>query len=337
MDIGHNKIVCMTPIRNESWILNRFLKATSLWANEIILCDQSSEDNSREIASRFEKAIIIENIQTSYDENFRQKLLLHEARASGKNKILFALDADEFLSGNFRNSAEWDSILTAPPGTTIWMRWKNITSDMQSFWFGDYLPFGYVDDGIDHQGKSLHSFRVPISQKNNIYLNEISVLHYAYTDYRRARSKHRYYQILEFEKFNKNPVEIYRAYSHSGRVKKTELFSLDPRDLSVYAENGIDMTSVLSFSYFWWDYEVLKLLEKKGSHPFRYLDIWDMDWQLTAHYYNLSNAEGIENLRYAFGLSSLMQRYLRYSNRFYPSKVIFIVDFFLSLFLKKSS
>jgi len=35
-------LICMTPVRNEAWILHAFLKATSLWADHIIIADQNS-------------------------------------------------------------------------------------------------------------------------------------------------------------------------------------------------------------------------------------------------------------------------------------------------------
>lgn len=34
----------LTPVRNEVWILDRFLKAASFWADHIIIADQMSTD-----------------------------------------------------------------------------------------------------------------------------------------------------------------------------------------------------------------------------------------------------------------------------------------------------
>ena len=41
-DVSGLKIICLTPVKNEGWILERFLKCTSLWADYIIIADQSS-------------------------------------------------------------------------------------------------------------------------------------------------------------------------------------------------------------------------------------------------------------------------------------------------------
>ena len=42
------KLIVITPVKNESWILEKFLTFTSLWADYIIIADQNSTDNSIE-------------------------------------------------------------------------------------------------------------------------------------------------------------------------------------------------------------------------------------------------------------------------------------------------
>ena len=32
------KIICLTPVKNEEWILRRFLRLASLWADHIDYC-----------------------------------------------------------------------------------------------------------------------------------------------------------------------------------------------------------------------------------------------------------------------------------------------------------
>ena len=40
------KIIVVTPIKNEDWILDRFLSVTSQFADLIIIADQNSTDKS---------------------------------------------------------------------------------------------------------------------------------------------------------------------------------------------------------------------------------------------------------------------------------------------------
>ena len=61
-------IICLTPVRNEAWILDKFLQCTSLWADYIILADQMSTDGSREIALKYPKVILVDNNSATFNE-----------------------------------------------------------------------------------------------------------------------------------------------------------------------------------------------------------------------------------------------------------------------------
>ncbi|MFZ0503142.1 MAG: glycosyltransferase family 2 protein, partial [Chthoniobacterales bacterium] len=60
-------VICLTPIKDEAWILERFLKCASTWADHIIIADQQSKDGSKEIARRFPKVTLIENNSESFN------------------------------------------------------------------------------------------------------------------------------------------------------------------------------------------------------------------------------------------------------------------------------
>src|SRR5437016_10395582 len=74
------KLICVTPVRNEAWVLERFLQCASLWADQIVIADQMSDDGSREIAARFPKVILVDNPSTEYNEGEYHRLLLERAR-----------------------------------------------------------------------------------------------------------------------------------------------------------------------------------------------------------------------------------------------------------------
>ncbi|HSY54210.1 MAG TPA: glycosyltransferase family 2 protein, partial [Opitutaceae bacterium] len=114
-------LICLVPVRNEAWILERFLQCTSTWADHIIIADQQSADGSREIAARYPKVRLVENPGIGLDEKTRQELLIAEARKVSGPRILIALDADEMFSANFATSPEWPSLLAAAPGTSLWL------------------------------------------------------------------------------------------------------------------------------------------------------------------------------------------------------------------------
>ena len=203
-------VFCLTPVKDEAWILERFLKCASLWADRIIIADQNSTDGSREIALRFPKVTLIENVSSEFNEPQRQKLLLAEARRTPGPKVLFALDADECFSSNVLYSPEWESILKAAPGTVISFQWPEIqadSSDLSFFYFPIVVPAGFVDDGSDHTGKIIHSVRVPIPSGGPTLLFpvEIKLMHYCLADISRFQKQNQMVPVLGISECSQAP------------------------------------------------------------------------------------------------------------------------------------
>ena len=110
------KIICLTPVKNEAWIIEKFIMCASLWADYIILSDQSSEDGTREIAKKYPKVIIIENLyRGEYDEWKIRNILIKEARKIKGKNIFIAVDADEVLTPNLFGNLEWEKLFKLPP------------------------------------------------------------------------------------------------------------------------------------------------------------------------------------------------------------------------------
>src|SRR3989454_11615746 len=112
------RIVVVTPVRNEAWILERFLSVTSRFADHIIVADQRSSDDSRAICSRYPKVTVIDNPTDEFNERDRQLLLLRQARALvPPPRGILALEADEILPANAPDTPSWRAILAPPPRT----------------------------------------------------------------------------------------------------------------------------------------------------------------------------------------------------------------------------
>ncbi|RWU08601.1 glycosyltransferase family 2 protein [Pedobacter chitinilyticus] len=272
------KIICLTPIKNEAWILDSFLKAASLWADHIIIADQNSIDNSVEIAKKYPKVKIIHNEEKSYIESSRQKLLISEARKiEGDNNIFIAIDADEFLI-DWQESPEWQTIYTLAPGTTIWMDWVNLCPDYESIFYsrGGKALFGYVDDGTEHEGLQIHSYRVPFDNKKpQVRFSAIKNLHLQYAFTNRLKAKHRWYQCLERIKFpKKSRIDIYRQYHH------IDLPINDKQPIKKYwlHNNNIFPETINGNQFPWWDDEILFFFERNGIEYFQKIAIWDREW-----------------------------------------------------------
>ena len=277
-------LFCLTPVKNEAWILDRFLACASLWADHIVVADQGSTDGSVEIARSYPKVTLVHNASPGYDEGARQRLLIETARsipAQGP-RILLALDADEFLSANWTESPEWKGVLAASPGTGLTFNWMNVAPEVTRGWPSpEPIPFGFVDDGAPHEGDTIHSRRLPMPEGAPVvHLQDLVILHYQYTDWARMRSKQRWYQCWERLRYPaKRPITLYRQYHHMDAAIRAAR-PLRSEWLAGYEEAGIDMRTVESAPYYWWDEELVELFNAHGAEHFRRLDVWDVEWDV---------------------------------------------------------
>jgi len=312
INIDRPSIICLTPVKNEAWILDRFLKAASLWADLIIIADQMSTDGSRDIAKRYPKVVLIDNNNPTYDEQSRQKLLINEARKIKGPRLLITLDADEIFTPNIFKSSEWQTILNSKPGTVFYFRWANLRPEIQTMWLGGFSPWGYMDDGFDHQSADkIHSTRIPIPINNDsIYINEIKVIHFQYIAWERMQSKHRWYECFEAIHYpNKKAVDIFRMYHHMYEISVNHTIPTPQSWFEDYNDLGIDISSTYHEKNLWWDEQVLENIEKYGASYFKKLSIWDVNWEKMALLWGKANVDLYKDPRN--GLDKCIQKWLR--------------------------
>ena len=282
------KIICLTPVRNEAWVLDKFLQCTSLWADHIIIADQMSTDGSREIAGKYSKVILVDNHSESFNEPERQKLLIEEARKIPGPRLLITLDADEIFTPNILTSPEWNTMLVADPGTIFKFQMANFKPDLKNMWLVDHFAWGYMDDGYHHSSTAkIHTGRIPFPPMNDIViLNQIKVIHLQFTNWERMQSKHRWYQAFEIINFpGKSALKIFRTYHHMFGLSKHEIIPIPDEWFSGYSSLGIDITSVHTKPMNYFDEQCLEMLEKFGGNTFLKLNIWDVDWEEKAKLY----------------------------------------------------
>ncbi|MFT3754055.1 MAG: glycosyltransferase family 2 protein [Paludibacter sp.] len=306
-------IICLTPVRNEAWVLDRFLKAASLWADYIIIADQMSTDGSREIAMKYPKVILVDNNTEEFNEPERQKLLINEARKIEGPRLLITLDADEMFTPNILTSDEWQAVLTFEPGTIFKFQWANLHPDLKHFWYGYYFPWGYMDDGFEHNGTNkIHSGRIPIPENHPVItIESIKVIHFQYTDWNRMLSKHCWYQCLEVVNYpDKSAFDIYRQYHHMDVINKNEFIDIPINWCRDYKKYNVDIFRKNNGGLYWFDKQVLNLFEGYGSVFFKKLVIWDIDWKLIAHKWDLNHIITKDKRNF---LDRLIQKWLKFS------------------------
>ena len=253
------KIVVLTPVKNEAWILPLFCATTSLWADHIVIADQHSTDGSRAIASSFPKVTLVDNDSTDLDERYRDAILVNKARELvGTKGILFRIDADEIFTPNF-DSEEWLTIRQSKAGTVWSFPWLQIYPGFNSYW--DFYPtYGaFVDDGrefVPHGVIHSRSMFSPISDEESKTTSDISVLHFQFVDWKRMQSKHRYYQCFEHVTFPaKSAIEIFRIY-HWMYDSDLPLKSIPSWWIEDYKKLGIDIKNVSFENNYWWDKKI---------------------------------------------------------------------------------
>lgn len=272
-------IICITPVKNEAWILELFIQAASLWADYIIIADQHSDDGSREIALKFPKVKLIDNNSLEFNEPERQALLINEARKIPGEKIIVALDADEILSSQALDIENWTEIFNAAPGTAFGLKWPLINHDFNTYWLTDSgrSYFIYKDDGAEHVGQKIHSPRIPLSENTKfVNIDKFVVMHYQFTDWQRMLSKHRWYQCYERVNYpSKNQLSIYRMYHHM--YNKKHFNNIPYLWFLGYLNNGVNACSIHIDNVYRWDKLVDIYLEEYGEDYFKYVDILGND------------------------------------------------------------
>ncbi|MEZ7498690.1 glycosyltransferase family 2 protein [Flavobacterium sp. Arc3] len=279
------KIVVLTPIKNEEWILDKFLKTCSLFADHIIIADQNSSDKSVEIALNYDKVTLIKNENTDFNEGDRQKLLINTARELfGLGNFLLALDADELITANSLYSKDWEKIKQAALGTVFLFDKPTPLFNLNlALIYREGFPLGFVDDGSEHFPSEIHSVRIPTPiHATYILIENISFLHLCFVRENIQFSKNRYYCSLEkIQKKQKVRIRrlMYSFFKPDDYVKLGNTEKIDTNWYKLYDEMGLNLKDFKNDTYYYMDFEVLKLFSKYGERLFYNEPIWYFDWE----------------------------------------------------------
>lgn len=278
------KIIVLTPIRNEEWILERFLSVASQFADHIIIADQNSTDRSIKICENFKKVYLVKNNADFYNEDDRQILLIESARklVSGE-KILLALDADEILTADSIDTEDWKKMLDAEKGTVFYFKKYDLFPNSDSYIeYPEYFPLGYRDDGEKHIPSKIHSARLPVKiDATKLYLDQVKIMHYTWTRPDSQLAKLRMYSVLENINKTNNFLKRRKRYNPSTdyRNKEQKLLKTPKKWFEKWELMNINMKKIIDLKFYWQDFEVLKIFHNHGIHKFWFDPIWEFDWE----------------------------------------------------------
>jgi len=330
------KLICITPFRDEQWMLHRFLSCALLWADMVILGDHNSTQPYEDILDQHDRSRIrvVPVEMEGFNESALRNPLLQAAREIPGKKLLVFLDADEVLSANFLSSPELHTILTAAEGTYIYTDWFQLNNNMLS---GYNMPFDlaliFMDDGISgyNMNRQFHGFRVPGDANEHIWnvinLHDINVVHYGPANLYREKLKKYWYQCQEWLLENrKTTTQILRQYSLDPITlsDRDDQQQLPPAYFSSYLEAGIDMSSIATPSYNWQEKQVLDSFSQYGPAHFDLLDIWHHNWLRASVKYGNENPVLLNPKRSFRG--RLLRWYIRFTANNHGHPVVKKID-----------
>ena len=280
-------IIVITPIRNEAWVLDAFLTCTSSWADYIILADQHSDDGSREIAARYEKVILVDNDAVEMNQAAARLLLFQEVDKIVGDKIVMALDADEFLSKGFDKTEGWKRILESKPDELFCFKWLNLYGDFRHVisdngfmeWGCHFAPETRIADlYYQCEKRAVHEMRIPCmpsEQVAYIEIPDIVFVHLARLNLVRQKNKEDFYQVSSVGKLQNrfSAVSAFRLYYHPNPA--TEILE---QNLELYAlgsdENMAHLVMHEDYGRYYIE-EMKAIFQRDGIGKYLKLDIWN--------------------------------------------------------------
>ncbi len=272
------KVILLSPVKDEEWIIGDSLKNWDSFSDVIILADQSSKDKTVEIAKTFKKVTVVKNPFKGYTNEVRF-LLLDKARQIPGNNLIVCLDADEQIDPIFIQ--EIKNYLTQNKSDSIGFssKWLQLykTSNLyrnDSPWKNNYKTFCFLDNKKDDYDRKVitneHIARIP---KTKITVKiKTPILHFQFLAKKRAQIKQALYMCNEtidgwdqrktnnryrVAKFLENPP---LKTLQSGWVNK--IFEPSNKNLRSYSEEKM--------------LQIKEIFCKFGTLKFEGLDIWDI-------------------------------------------------------------
>lgn len=328
-------IFCLTPVKNEEWIIDRFLKSASIWADKIIISDQGSTDKTVEIAQRFPKVTIIDNSKlTEFNEQNMRAPLFEEARKYPEKKLLISLDADEIFTPNF-NSPEWDTMLNAEEGTRFIFNWYHIQPDFKTMYSTVENPCGFIDDGSQYNVGLIHVPRLPIKENTQyIKLNDIAILHLQFTNWERMERKHIWYQMYEHIHYpSKSIISIYRAYHYSknsNTMPGSKELVFKNEWITQYSTLKIDITSVNKLPQYHWDEIIVNYINRYSIDYFKRIDLGNIDWKYKSKFHQGLDPSKFDS--HSNFIDRILMKYLQHTQEKRSKVYVRIIDKILKYF-----
>lgn len=273
------KIIGLVPVRNEAWVLPHSLASLSGFCDIIIVSDQNSDDESREICRRFPKVLLLESTECRISTQVRWQLF-DAARGYDGCNLMWCTDADELVAPAASREFFATRRDDLTPGTIVECMfihpWHSPTRYREYHW--GYAPhfkaLAFVDDRrMDYdrsRPNSIHEPRVPIdSARSVLRAGELHVLHLQWLLAGRTQMRQAWYRCRELLD-GKPALAINESYAttlpdsgiHTVEMPASWAEGLTFPDLAIDREQS------------WNERDILAWFDQHGPAFFEQLEIW---------------------------------------------------------------
>lgn len=274
-------LICLTATRNYGWCTKAFLEGNSIWADYIIVVDQMSTDNTRELCAQYDNVIVVDNTDLSYSETVRCTLAINKAREIPGDKIFIYLAIDEVLSANAVTSNDWIKMLKSHPSEVGLLKWANICDDGKNYIPSnkpDGTPFWmariFHDDGVtpyDNEGLDMHTHCIPYPKNaKEFFINDFVILHLERYHTQWSLDKNVYYQFVDFNKNGRSAVKLDRMYSYVRDNMVAIPINIEWLEYKFDIFESID----LSENYFFYE-QIKSFIDTYGLERYVHLNVWN--------------------------------------------------------------
>jgi glycosyltransferase involved in cell wall biosynthesis len=281
------------PVKNDSWILNKSLRAACSFADHVMVFDDDSDDETqciyKSMLAEFSNVTLIHRPRLDFDGPALRNFMLSHARKHDGENIIIELHADEILSSRVLLSDSREAFKSAfascdsieMPWLTIWGS-PNTIRDDQSVWSKNHCVFAFRDDRqCEFLGPAFHGARVPDGLlKRRRRLIDYPVLHYQFLNRNYEESKQCLYHMYEkLHHPDKPDYVINRVYACSHDRRSIRLKNIQTEHIHGWADVGVDLLHWESFPEDnWRDSWILGKFNEYGVKHFKCLNIWGIDW-----------------------------------------------------------
>lgn len=285
------KIIALVPFRNEEIMMAQCLRGLKPYADEIILLNDASTDNSvaiiESMAQECHVTEIIHKTEWYRDEPGDRNKLLQAGRAHGGTHFV-VVDVDEMFTGNcMDNNFLRSAILSLQPGDVLILNWIQLWKSVDyyrfddSVWTYNYKPIIFADNPkASYSSEFIHTPRIPYNLGGKYYRIEgykHGLMHFQFVNFDNVTMKHCWYRCLERIRTKKSGAEINEIYNLPFKPQNIHLEPA-PHEWFDNYQDFFDR-SIFTKDEKWRKAQVKEWFAQYGPDFFKDLDIWFIDWE----------------------------------------------------------